>query len=64
MMSGRDLNVNVSPMDPVINCFLQRNCRMDEVKASVGSVFTKQKACNTDLIVVVIPDNPSGVYGK
>jgi len=63
-MSGRELNVAINPMDPVINCFLPRNFHLEELKTSVGKIFTQQKACNTELIVVVIPDFPSGVYGK
>jgi len=62
-MSARDLNVVINPMDPVINCFLSRSTLAD-IKTSIGSVFTKQKACNTELIVVVIPDYPAGIYGE
>jgi len=63
MMSARDLNVVISPMDPVINCFLSRN-NLADLKSSIGTIFSQQKACNTELIVVVIPDFPAGVYGK
>jgi len=63
MMSARDLNVNISPMDPVINSFLSRN-NLADLKSSIGDIFSKQKAFGTELIVVVIPDYPPGVYGK
>lgn len=63
MMSARDLNVIINPMDPVISCFLPRSSLAD-IKIAIGSVFTKQKACNTELIVVVIPDYPAGIYGE
>ncbi|XP_016662198.1 protein argonaute-2 isoform X1 [Acyrthosiphon pisum] len=63
MMSARDLNVVMSPMDPVINIFLPRSSLAD-IKTSIGNVFTKQKACNTELIVVVIPDYPAGIYAS
>lgn len=63
-MSGKDLNVVVNPMDPPINCLLQRNMRVGEIKTLVGNNFRKLKQVNTDLIVVIIPDSPAGVYGK
>jgi len=64
MMSGKDLNVVVNPMDPPINCLLQRNMRVAEIKTLVGNNFRKLKQVNTELIVVIIPDAPAGVYGK
>lgn len=63
MMSGKDLNVVVNPMDPPINCLLQRNMRVAEIKTLVGNNFRKLKQVNTELIVVIIPDSPAGVYG-
>ncbi|KAL4119320.1 hypothetical protein QTP88_012145 [Uroleucon formosanum] len=63
MMSARDLNVIINPMDPVINCFLPRSSLAD-IKITIGSVFTKQKACNTELIVVIIPEYPAGIYAS
>jgi eukaryotic translation initiation factor 2C len=63
MMSAKDLNVIINPMDPVINCFMPRGS-LAEIKSSIGSIFTKQKALNTELIVVVIPDYPIGVYAS
>lgn len=64
MMSARDLNIGLGPMDPVINCFMSRNNNLVELKNLIGNVFSKQKALDTELIVVVIPDYPAGVYGK
>jgi len=63
MMSAKDLNVIINPMDPVINCFMPRSS-LSEIKTAIGIIFTKQKACNTELIVVVIPDYPQGIYGE
>jgi len=63
LMSARDLNVVINPMDPVINRLLPRSSLAD-IKTSIGNVFTEQKACNTELIVVVIPDYPAGIYGE
>lgn len=63
MMSARDLNVTISPMDPVINNFLSRN-NLADLKSSIGNIFSQQKANGTELVVVVIPDYPPGVYGK
>jgi len=64
MTSARQLlNVIINPMDPVINCFLSRSS-LAEIKTSIGIIFTKQKACNTELIAVVIPDYPDGIYGE
>nr|QEI10611.1 argonaute 2 X2 [Myzus persicae] len=64
MMSARDLNVVINPMDPVINCFLPRNNSLSELKNLMGNLFAKQKACDTELIVVVIPDYPPGIYAS
>lgn len=61
MMSGKDLNVVINAMDPVINCFVSRQ-NLAEIKSSVMNIFIKQKALKTDLIVVVIPDYPVGIY--
>ncbi|CAH1737621.1 unnamed protein product [Aphis gossypii] len=63
IMSGKELNVVVNPMDPPINCLLQRNMRVAEIKTLVGNNFRKLKQVNTELIVVIIPDAPAGVYG-
>lgn len=51
-------------MNPVINYFLPKHCRLDDLKTTVQSIFTKLKAHNIELIIVVIPDIPTGVYGK
>jgi len=64
MASGKELNVVVNPMDPPIICLLQRNMRVGEIKTLVGNNFRKLKQVNTELIVVIIPDSPAGVYGK
>ncbi|CAH1731514.1 unnamed protein product [Aphis gossypii] len=61
--TGKDLNVTINSMNPVINCFLPRNFNLDEFKATIESIFTKLKACNTEIIFVVIPEIQTGVYG-
>lgn len=63
MMSGRGLNVNVSPMDPVHNCPIQRHWRLPDIQREVTNFF-KVKSNDVQLIVVIIPDFPPGVYGK
>lgn len=61
--SGRELNVAVGPMNPVISDFIQRNMRPNEITQRVATYFDQQKAL-VDLIVVIIPDFPPGIYGK
>ncbi|KAF0756787.1 protein argonaute-2-like, partial [Aphis craccivora] len=63
MTTGKDLNVTINPMNPVVNCFLPRNFNLDEFKATIESIFKKLKACNTEIIFVVIPEIQTGVYG-
>jgi len=61
--SGSSLNVSVNPMDPPINNGgVQRNARLSEIKTLVGNIFTKLKANNVELVVVIIPDYPPGIY--
>lgn len=59
---GRDLNVIISPMNPAHNISIQRNWRINDIQNEVVSFFNKQKN-NVELIVVIIPDSPPGVYG-
>lgn len=61
--SGRELNVAVGPMNPVFNNFIQRNMRPNEITQIVAAYFEQQKTL-VDLIVVIIPDFPPGIYGK
>lgn len=62
--SGTDLNVTVRPMYPVKNYLLRRNCRLNDVQVEVTNFFNKAKADGMELIVVIIPDGPTGIYGK
>lgn len=62
MISGRNLNVIVSPMDPAHNCPIQRHWRLQDIQREVTNFFTAKS--NVELIVVIIPDYPPGVYGK
>lgn len=61
--SGAELNVTVRSMYPVKNHFLRRNCRLSEIRIEVTNFFNKAKADGIELIVVIIPDGPAGVYG-
>lgn len=61
--SGSELNVVVGPMNPVISDFIQRNMRPNEIIQKFAAYFEQQKNL-VDLIVVIIPDFPPGVYGK
>ncbi|XP_025202202.1 protein argonaute-2-like [Melanaphis sacchari] len=60
--SGKDLNVAINPMDPVINNFSSKNFEEDELKSTIEKIFKKLKACNTEIVFVVIPDFQVGVY--
>ncbi|XP_050439319.1 protein argonaute-2-like [Adelges cooleyi] len=61
MQSGRELNVNINRMAPVFNVTIQRHWRVNDIEREVTFFFNKQKH-NMDLIVVIIPDFPPGVY--
>ncbi|KAF0766388.1 protein argonaute-2-like [Aphis craccivora] len=63
ILSGKDLNVTIEPMNHVISLFIPRKFNLDEYKAKVESIFTKLKACNTEIIFVIFPEFPTGVYG-
>lgn len=60
---GKDLDVNVCKMDPVYNYFIQRNYRPNDILKEVTNFFNKLKDV-VELIVVIIPDYPAGIYGK
>jgi len=51
-------------MDPPINHSVLRNARLSEIKTLIGNLFTKLKANNVELVVVIIPDYPPGIYGE
>jgi histidinol-phosphate/aromatic aminotransferase/cobyric acid decarboxylase-like protein len=57
------LNVKVKPMVPGINLTFQRGVRLGDVQKDVTKTLNNLKG-KVDLVVVVIPDNPSGIYGK
>lgn len=63
MNSGKELNVIVNSMNPVYNCFIQRHWRLNDIHREVTTILNK--AIGTiELVVVIIPDYPSNVYGK
>lgn len=62
--SGEELNIPVSPMDPVYNCFQQMNEYMCDTQRKVTKFFKVVKDI-VELIVVIIPnENHSQFYGK
>lgn len=50
-------------MDPIITITLDRFCRLPEIESKVSEVLKSTKQNNVDLVVVIIPDFPPGVYG-
>lgn len=50
-------------MVPGINLTYPRGVRLDDVRKDVTKTLNNLKG-KVDLVVVVIPDNPSGIYGK
>ncbi|CAH1731499.1 unnamed protein product [Aphis gossypii] len=63
MSSGKDLNVTIDPMNRAINLFIPRTFNLDEYKTKVESIFAKLKAYDTEIIFVIFPEFPKGVYG-
>lgn len=61
--SGLFLNVKVSPMLPPVNKVLPRNCNLKDVQNDITTFFNTAKK-TIELIIVIIPDNIPGVYGK
>lgn len=61
--SGRELNVAVGPMNPVITDFINKNMSQNKITQKVAAYFEQYKTL-VDLFVVVIPQFSSGVYGK
>jgi len=64
MLSGKDLNVAIDPMSRAINLFIPRTFNLDEHKTKVENIFAKLKAYNTEIIFVIFPEFPKGVYSK
>lgn len=62
--SGKGLNVAVSPMYPVISCVIERRWHAHDIQKEIIGIFNKIKNENFELVVVVIPDFPSGIYGN
>lgn len=64
MASSRELNVFLSPMEHPMNRPIERHWRLNDIGREVTNFFMKAKADKMELVVVVIPDYPAGVYGK
>jgi len=62
--SGKNLNVNVNRPYPVKNVPIQRHWRLNYIQKEVTTVFNWAKKESVELVVVIIPDYPPGVYGK
>lgn len=50
-------------MDPPITLNLDKNCKLTDIKNKVIDVFNKTKNDNVQLVFVVIPEFPPGIYG-
>lgn len=61
--SGKELNVIVNPMNPVINCFINRHWRLNDIQREITHILNKANGV-VELVVVIIPDYPTNVYGK
>jgi len=62
--SGRDLNVVINPLLHISNQVIRRHSHLRDVQTGVTTYFNKAKADGIELIIVIIPENPTGVYGK
>ncbi|VVC24908.1 Hypothetical protein CINCED_3A021441 [Cinara cedri] len=64
IQSGRDLNVMVNPMDPVFSMTLQKHIRIDSIEKDVQNFLNRAKKFvpPMELVVVIIPDYPQGIY--
>lgn len=64
IMSGKDLNVNVNQISHICPYNIPRNGHLSEIQKEVTKLFNNFKAKSFELIVVIIPDYPPGIYGK
>ncbi|VVC42413.1 Hypothetical protein CINCED_3A015370 [Cinara cedri] len=65
MQSGRELNVPVNPMDSIHNLSFSKFENVDIIEREITTVLKKLMAKNIppiELIVVIIPDYPIGIY--
>lgn len=51
-------------MHPVIPCVIDRRWRIHDIQKAIINIFNKIKNENFELVVVVVPDFPSGIYGN
>lgn len=66
IQSGKDLNVAVEPMFFPYNLHIQKYDRIESIEESLNNFLMSQKVLNppVELVVVIIPDYPQGIYGK
>lgn len=66
IQSGKDLNVCVNFMDPVQNLGIPKYGRIETIEREVKVFLNSTKSLTPpmELVVVVIPDYPPGIYGK
>ncbi|XP_050438585.1 protein argonaute-3-like isoform X2 [Adelges cooleyi] len=59
--SGQSVNVDISPMAPPFNIPIKQKSHINKIERKVTNFFNKQKHI-MELIVVIIPEFPAGVY--
>lgn len=66
IQSGRELNVAVDPVYFPYNVPLHKYERIETVELVINNFLKNQKSLNPpiELVVVIIPDYPPGIYGK
>lgn len=61
--SGKELNILIHPINRVYDCFSKSNSYLCDIQSKVINFFREMKN-RVDLIVVIIPENNFGLYGK
>lgn len=64
--SGRELNVKVEPNPFIYASPISKRDHIDVIENNLKTYFAKQKSLDPpiELIVVIFPEYPSGIYGK
>ncbi|VVC41898.1 Argonaute linker 2 domain,Ribonuclease H-like domain,PAZ domain,Piwi domain,Argonaute, linker 1 [Cinara cedri] len=64
IQSGKELNVMINPMDPEFNVIFNKNESIKAIEKYVQKCLIKVKNCvpPMELVMVVIPDYPQGIY--
>lgn len=56
---GKELNMTIKPLSDVINIFTQ-----NDLQTNIENCLIKAKADNIELVIVVIPDDSTIIYGQ